>query len=1002
MGEVYRAFDSRLQRFVALKRIRDDHASPKARARFWREARALAALKHPDLVAIHDIGEEAGGLYLAMELIEGTPLAHALGRPWPAAAVLVLGASIARALGSAHTAGIVHRDLKPGNILIEATGRPRLIDFGLARRDLDDDALTGHGTVVGTASFMSPEQIRGDVVSPATDVFALGATLYALLAGSSPFARDSREATVAAVLANAHVSLTKVRPDLPRGLAELIERCLAPNPGRRPADGTALAAALDEILKSTGPAELSRVAEAMSGGSSISPGSATGLAVQRPASRRPYVLAATGALGLGVLAALFFTGQAATSSPSSESPSDPRVQPQAPEDHPSAPIASTPEPNPKALSPEGPAPIARPEGVRPRLEGTLPARMQAPGRKVLAVLPFEDTSTGVGDLVAEGVRHFMDFPPTLASVPLRGLVAMRGTEPSALSADRFASAASGGGVDLLVTGQLTTREARTTVTLAVLEPGSREPIWTKVVEGSTNEPMTLAKEVADALFTALGVPPSELPLPTGSARAWRALMEARLALHREHWRALRGLIASALESDPELVAAHLLEARIAMGLAQPKEVSDALAAARAHLDKASPRDASALELLEIQNDPKRASGFSKAAEAHLLRWPRDLEVRLDLLRAQFAAHGAGSLRRAAEAAATILHALPATPTAASKMVRAYAWLGEADRAKARLEAFGITPSTPMMGIVFDELALYEGRYDDAIAGFASDLEPDDLPSFYAANMRLAAMILAGRSWDAIVYGKSLIAAARARDDTLGIDWTYFMWVNALIAADRLDEAREAITKWSDNTGTLGAATTYASLRWDLDILQGHRKGALEAELTRLADKGKDQGGGGPLFRLARIGTNAKKLRAWADALATGIIGADEARSTRFQNDERLRKTLVARADLVSGEVERGLATLESLTRPGAFEIMSEGDVFDATRYERQYAEALDEFGRRDQAEPIWRRILTRGYGRLLCMDITVQAQRRLGLPIGTPPLGAAAPSGAQPGGGGPR
>jgi tetratricopeptide (TPR) repeat protein/TolB-like protein len=962
MGEVHRAFDSRLQRHVALKRIRDDHASPKARARFWREARALAALKHPDLVAIHDIGEEAGGLYLAMELIEGAPLSQALGRPWPAAAALALGASVARALGSAHAAGIVHRDVKPGNILVEPTGRPRIIDFGLARRDSDDDALTGHGTVVGTASFMSPEQIRGDLVTPATDVFALGAVLYALLAGSSPFSRDSREATVAAVLANAHVHLAKARPDLPRGLADLIEQCLSPNANRRPTDGTALADALDELMKAHGPIAIARIAEAMSGGTSVSPGSATGIAVQRPArSRRPYVIAAATALGLGVLAAVVFSG-AATSR-------DANTVDTTPSDATATRPPSEPEPRALVAPKVDPTTPRPPDGVRPVREGKLPARMHGPGRKVVAVLPFKDTQAGVGDLVAEGVRHFMDFAPNLASVPLRAMVAMHGKAPEGLAPEGFLSASSGHGVDLLVSGEVATQDDVARVTLTISEPGAREPLWSKVVEGSSREPLLLAKEVAETFFAELGEVPRDLPLPTSSARAWRALMEARLALHREHWRSVRALTATALESDPELVPARLIQARIAMGLTQPAEVAAQLAAARAHLDRASPRDASALALLELQSDPKLASGFSKAAEAHLLRWPRDLEVRLDLLRAQFAAHGAGSLRRAAEAAGTILQGMPATPTAASKMVRAYAWLGEADRAKARLASFGITPDMPMMGIVFAELDLYEGRYDAAIAGFAKALEPDGLPSFFAANMSLAAMILAGKSWDAVVYGKSLIAA------------------------DKLDEAREAVERWSENTGTQGAATIYAYLRWDIDLLQGRKPKSLEAELTKRVES-TPKGASGDVYRLlARVGSDPKKLRAWAETLASGIIGATEARSVRFQIDERLRQSLAARADLLSGQVERGLATFEALARPGAFEITNEGDVFDVTRFERQYAEALDALGRRDEAEVVWRRILSHGYPRLLCMDITVQAQRRLGLPVGVPP---------QDGGGGPR
>ncbi|HRE89099.1 MAG TPA: serine/threonine-protein kinase, partial [Myxococcota bacterium] len=144
MGEVYRAWDPRLERSVAVKRILAQEASPKARARFWREARVLASLSHENLVALHDIGEESGQLYLAMELIEGRPLSEARSARWPLAEAVELVRQVAEGVGAAHSKEIVHRDIKPSNILIDAEGRPRLIDFGLARR-IDEDEVTQAG-----------------------------------------------------------------------------------------------------------------------------------------------------------------------------------------------------------------------------------------------------------------------------------------------------------------------------------------------------------------------------------------------------------------------------------------------------------------------------------------------------------------------------------------------------------------------------------------------------------------------------------------------------------------------------------------------------------------------------------------------------------------------------------------------------------------------------------------------------------------------------------------
>src|SRR6202045_160071 len=190
MGVVYRAWHLRLNRAVALKMLR---AGPCARRdeleRFLREAQAVAALRHPNIVQVHDVGDVEGRPYFTMEFVEGGDLADQIqGVPQPARQAATLVATLADAVHVAHQSGIVHRDLKPANVLLTRDGTPKVTDFGLARRLEGNGGLTLSGVPVGTPSYMAPEQARGQkaAIGPATDVYALGAILYELLTGRPP------------------------------------------------------------------------------------------------------------------------------------------------------------------------------------------------------------------------------------------------------------------------------------------------------------------------------------------------------------------------------------------------------------------------------------------------------------------------------------------------------------------------------------------------------------------------------------------------------------------------------------------------------------------------------------------------------------------------------------------------------------------------------------------------------------------------------------------------
>jgi formylglycine-generating enzyme required for sulfatase activity len=237
MGVVYRARHLRLGRLVALKMtLAGTCAGPDERARFRREAEAVAALRHPNLVQVYDAGDWAGRPYFTMELIEGGSLAQRLaGTPQPVRQAAALLTTLAEAVQVAHQGGIVHRDLKPANILLTVDGIPKVADFGLARRLEGGDGLTLSGVPLGTPSYMAPEQALGQsrAVGPAVDVYALGAILYELLTGRPPFRAETPAETVLQVMEQEPVPPARLNAKVPRDLETVCLKCLQKEPARR-------------------------------------------------------------------------------------------------------------------------------------------------------------------------------------------------------------------------------------------------------------------------------------------------------------------------------------------------------------------------------------------------------------------------------------------------------------------------------------------------------------------------------------------------------------------------------------------------------------------------------------------------------------------------------------------------------------------------------------------------------------------------------------------------
>jgi serine/threonine-protein kinase len=243
MSSVYCAFDTLLERHVALKILHEQFGADEDHVeRFRREARAVAQLSHPNIVTVIDRGEENGRQFIVFELIEGENLKELVSRggPLPVGRVLELGLEIGRALAFAHAQGLVHRDVKPQNVLLNDDGLAKVTDFGIVR-SLDAVGQTETGTVLGSSHYIAPEQARGERVDAQTDVYSFGVVLYELLAGEVPFPGDSFLSVAMKHVNEPAPSVLERRPDAPLRLATLVERCMAKLPPDRPAS-------MDEVV----------------------------------------------------------------------------------------------------------------------------------------------------------------------------------------------------------------------------------------------------------------------------------------------------------------------------------------------------------------------------------------------------------------------------------------------------------------------------------------------------------------------------------------------------------------------------------------------------------------------------------------------------------------------------------------------------------------------------------------------------------------------------------
>ena len=984
MGEVYEADDTRLGRRVALKRIashrKDDGA---ARARFWREARGLAAVRHEGLVAVYEIGEDPRvGLFIAMELVDGAPLSALVadGRALPVATALDLVTQAADALGAAHAAGIVHRDIKPGNLLVERGGRVRVVDFGLAKKVDDLDPLTRDGAVLGTPAFMAPEQIEGREVGPPADVFALGLVLYRLLSGVHPFARESAQATALAIAGSLRRPLAEIVSDLDPQLVAVIDKALAVRPEDRYPDGRALCAALGGVGVSAGTPRLEGLMEKGFAVPEALPPSAAASQRERRAARRWLGwLAVAGLLALGAVV-LVGGGQNTASE---------GVSPQLAQA--SSEVAGSKDKSPRPT----PASSGRESGDgAPRAPANTPGGPQAAGgpalalppRPVVLVLGFDaaESDRVEAEVTAEVLRTRLgEHERRLDSVPLetaRVMTATGDVERLPTAPKDWARPRRGRGhVDLLVRGRWS-RKDQLTAELEVVETSSGRvlAVVSETVASNEEAPIVLADRLAAALESRLGLEPVSRAELSRVPAAWTALSAARRAGRMSDLGGAREHLAWAVRSDPDFALARVEELAV---LRMEGRLGELASLGRELLERPERLTPQALAFTTalVAWAERRSDEALKALAALWEASPYELDPAIQLMALRAKDPDKRDPAEVERIARGILAIAPRQQTAASRLIRALGIEGRAEEAESYLMSIGLQRADLSLGAHWAEVDLYAKRFDDAARGFAAVLEREP-GNVYYEHLAITAELLAGRCVEAAGVALDRITRLEALSRESMLDWTYSLATQATICGQRWDGLAGLWSGWSAHSASGRKQSADMAQRVELARAKLDRdEGALARIARRLSGELVGEIPAERELSLAALVLRVGAERATLERLAELAARRSLDRSVSVPDRWAWRiveKGVAARRALLVGEPREVILKRYDEAIPAMRSLTGEDEARWYVEALVWKAEALEALG--EDSRAVWEEVASLGFHRLWVTELWVLAKARSG------------------------